>query len=139
MELSLNLFWLLLVVVSMVVWQRHGLLLRRPRRARGSRHGLIALGCVLVLLFPVISITDDLHAEQAILEDSNPSKRAVRHSAGNHPSSSLGKIAHATLPGILPAPVSEGIWILVLPSKARLASSASAVLCAGRAPPRRHH
>ncbi len=139
MELSLNLFWLLLVVVSVVVWRRKGSPLHRPRRARGSRHGLIALGCVLALLFPVISITDDLHAEQAIIEDSNPSKRAVRNSAGDHAASSLGKIGHAALPGIAPAPVPEGIWILVLPSKAHLASSASADFCAGRAPPRRHH
>jgi len=139
MELSLNLFWLLLVVASVVVWQRPGSPLRRLRRARGSRHGLIALGCALVLLFPVISITDDLHAEQAILEDSNPSKRAIRHSAGDHGASSLKRVGHAVLPGISPAPASEGIWILVLPSKARLASSAFADFCASRAPPRRHH
>ncbi len=139
MELSLNLFWLLLVVVSVVGWRRQGSPLHRPRRTRDSRHGLIALGCVLVLLFPVISVTDDLHAEQAIIEDSNPSKRAVRHSAGDHAASSLKKVGHAALAGVLPAPVFEGIWILILPSKARLASSASADFCAGRAPPRRHH
>jgi hypothetical protein len=139
MELSLNLFWLLLVVVSVVAWRRQGSPRHRPQGARGSRHGLITLGCLLALLFPVISITDDLHAEQAIIEDLNPSKRAVRSSGGGHPAPSLGTIGYAALPGILPAPATKGVWILVLPSKARLASSAPADSSAGRAPPRRYH
>lgn len=38
---------------------------------------LLALGCVLVLLFPVISATDDLHAMRAEVEESSVSKRSV--------------------------------------------------------------
>lgn len=35
--------------------------------ARGK--ALLALACILVLLFPVVSASDDLHPSQAVLED----------------------------------------------------------------------
>jgi len=38
----------------------------------------LALACALVLLFPVISLTDDLHAEQAPMEDSSRSVMKAR-------------------------------------------------------------
>ena len=51
------------------------------RSTRGARltalQFLLALGCALVLLFPVISATDDLHAMRAEMEESATSKRAV--------------------------------------------------------------
>jgi hypothetical protein len=48
---------------------------------------LFALGCALILLFPVISATDDLHAMRVEMDES--SKRNVRHafndkSCGSH-------------------------------------------------------
>lgn len=52
----LNLIWLALVVVTMLVV---------PRR---SRHATIALACVLALLFPIISASDDFSADRETLE-----------------------------------------------------------------------
>src|SRR5271155_2440662 len=81
MELLLNLAWMLLALPAYWLW----------RRGAGSRgvsalQGLLALGCVLVLLFPVISASDDLHAMRAEMEDSSISKRTVRQ-AGNEKNS----------------------------------------------------
>lgn len=73
MELLLNLAWLLLVLPGYWLWRR-GVQLR----VASSRQCLLALGCMFVLLFPVISATDDLHAMRAEMEESSPGKRAVR-------------------------------------------------------------
>src|SRR5277367_2491761 len=78
MELLLNLAWMLLALPAYWLW----------RRGAGSRgvsalQGLLALGCVLVLLFPVISASDDLHAMRAEMEDSSISKRTVRQASGD--------------------------------------------------------
>lgn len=39
----------------------------------------MALACALVVLFPVISATDDLHAVRAEMEESPISKRTISH------------------------------------------------------------
>jgi len=68
MELGLNLFWLLLIMASLV-WRQKS---RRTRhQSKASRRSFVAIGCALVVLFPVISLTDNLHGEQAVLEDSS--------------------------------------------------------------------
>ena len=64
MEVLLNTIWLLVAIGAFLFW--------RPERYRGTptardhdrSFGILALACALVLLFPVISLTDDLHAEQ---------------------------------------------------------------------------
>ena len=72
MELLLNLFWLLLVMPAYWMWRRHD-------RNTDSFQRFLALASVLVLLFPVISATDDLHAMRQEAEESNSTKRALRH------------------------------------------------------------
>lgn len=71
MEHLLNLFWLLLIIPAYGVWRKHS-------RNSDSLLCLLALACVLVLLFPVISATDDLHAMQQEMEDFTPFKRALK-------------------------------------------------------------
>jgi hypothetical protein len=44
-----------------------------------------ALGCVLLLLFPVVSISDDLHLQTFVAEDSFAAKRLVSNAAHAHP------------------------------------------------------
>jgi hypothetical protein len=75
-ELALNLFWLALVLPAFVLWQRRASCDRSPR---GSLLFVCTLGCVLVLLFPVISASDDLHSSSQAMEES---KRIFR--GGNH-------------------------------------------------------
>lgn len=72
MELLLNLLWLLLVVPAYWVW-------RRQDRSLRSMRGSVVLACMLVLLFPVISATDDMHAMRQETEESSPLKRALKH------------------------------------------------------------
>lgn len=76
MELLLNLVWLLLAVPAYWLW-RASEDIRYPRRFSAVQV-LLALTCVLVLLFPVISATDDLHAMRAEVEESPSTKRNVR-------------------------------------------------------------
>jgi hypothetical protein len=75
MELLLNLAWLLLAVPAYWLWRGA----RQPVRRFTSGQCLLALGCVLVILFPVVSATDDLRSMRAEMEESPSSKRSVRH------------------------------------------------------------
>jgi hypothetical protein len=66
MELTLNLFWLLLTVPALLLWRREGMGCRHRHR---SWLLLLSLGCLLILLFPVISASDDLRALRMEAED----------------------------------------------------------------------
>ncbi len=76
MELFLNLAWLLLALPAYWLWR--GSRCARRERQFSSLQCLLALASVLVLLFPVVSATDDLHAMRTEMEESAPGKRAVR-------------------------------------------------------------
>jgi hypothetical protein len=82
MELLLNLVWLTLALPAIWIW-RHG-----PARVKCSR-GYSRLGsslllmCVLMLLFPVVSASDDLHPMRAEMEESSPIKRTVKQLSNN--------------------------------------------------------
>ena len=85
MELILNLAWILVAIAALACWQ----LTRTHAKDRFSQ--LFALATLLFILFPVISITDDLWAAH------NPAETDVliRRDDGRH--------HHTTLPQ--PAPV----------------------------------
>ena len=74
MELLLNLAWLLLALPAYWLW-------RDSRCVHGRRFAsiqiLLTLGCMLVILFPVISASDDLVAMRSEMEESSSSKRSV--------------------------------------------------------------
>ncbi len=75
MELLLNLLWVLLAASVFCRWSRRQ---NDPR----SRAHLIALFCLLALLFPVISATDDLHAMRPEMEDAASNRRALKQASG---------------------------------------------------------
>lgn len=90
MELLLNLVWLSLALgagIAVLRSEAFGVVSRRK--------SLIALACVLLLLFPVVSASDDLHPAQALVEDA--SKRVQRAVAP------LQLLAHGPTFGMLPA------------------------------------
>jgi len=91
MELLLNLAWLLLAMPAYWLWRRTD---QQP--ARSSLQCLLTLGCALVLLFPVVSATDDLHAMRPEMEESSPTKRALKHTGGD-------KVSPQQAPGVPPA------------------------------------
>ena len=81
MELLLNLAWILLALPAYWLW-------RSSRTASvgckfSSLQCLLALGCTLVILFPVISATDDLRAMRAEMEESPASKRTIRQASND--------------------------------------------------------
>ncbi|MFZ0953658.1 MAG: hypothetical protein WAN17_15405 [Candidatus Sulfotelmatobacter sp.] len=134
MELLLNLAWLLLALPAYWLWRRDAGL--RAARWVTSLQCLLALGCVLVLLFPVISASDDLHAMRAEMEDSSISKRAVRQAGSDRNSAGVHWLQGA------PAVVSSAVW--VVPPEVRLLDVSVAcvsplarpcVFHGGRAPP----
>ena len=63
MELLLNLLWVLLAALMASLWVRFTPCGRSARRMQ-----FIALALLLLLLFPVISVTDDLQAAQSPAE-----------------------------------------------------------------------
>jgi hypothetical protein len=74
MELFLNAIWLALSLATLGGWLGLRFFSCADRR---FLRGLVVLGCTLVLLFPVISMTDDLCAQQVATEDaSRTSKKA---------------------------------------------------------------
>jgi len=93
MELLLNLTWVLLALPSYWLWRRYAGV--QQERKFSSLQCLLALGCVLVLLFPVISASDDLHAMRAEMEDSSISKRTVRQAGGEKNSAWLNRLQGA--------------------------------------------
>ncbi|MGB8830648.1 MAG: hypothetical protein WCC95_00760 [Candidatus Sulfotelmatobacter sp.] len=133
MELLLNLAWVLLALPAYWLWRRAAA--RQGRRVT-SLQCVLALGCALVLLFPVISASDDLHAMRAEMEESASSKRAVRQAASDKYSSWVNRLQG------LPALAASAVWLFA-PQAGRfevlLSGSAPIArpdeLHAGRAPP----
>jgi hypothetical protein len=75
METFLNLVWLAVALAATVLWQF--------RWARSQRHScysrrmeMAAMVCFLALLFPVISLTDDLHPETAVVDAASGKRNA---------------------------------------------------------------
>jgi hypothetical protein len=114
MELSLNLAWVLLTAFMFWGWLRFS-----PRAGSNRRMQFVALAVLILILFPVISVTDDLQAAQ------NPAETDCclrRNHACSIPHSIIPAVAalpvpvfaelsfgtlHIAAPGNLPAPVLE--------------------------------
>jgi hypothetical protein len=137
MELFLNLCWLSLLLPAWLLWRQ-----RTFSAGSGNPAGspaarplvfVCALGCVLVLLFPVISATDDLHPMRSEMEES---KRAFCHPG--HCACAVHALTHSSHP-VLPSsasltPAFEQIGA-VRPFMPQTLRTFSAPASAGRAPP----
>jgi hypothetical protein len=133
MELLLNLIWMALAV---------GVLCAFASRRRSSPliaqvpcvKGLLALTCGLVLLFPIISASDDLHPVQAVMEDA--SKRLQQVVGPVSPARNGPPVA--ILPALLAVQLSLALVVLRLWRPRTLAVSffdRDRVPADGRAPP----
>ena len=85
MELLLNLAWLLLALPAYWLW-RDSTSAHHARRI-ASIQILLTLGCMLVILFPVVSASDDLVAMRTEMEEHPASKRSVCQKGGEKASS----------------------------------------------------
>jgi hypothetical protein len=131
MELLLNLAWLLLALPAYWLWRDCRTV--RSRR-RSSLQCLFSLGCLLILLFPVISATDDLRAMRAEMEESPTSKRSVgqknceKSSSSNAPAQPLLPVASLTFQS------QDAAWRLVSASSLSVPPTPT-IKPSGRAPP----
>jgi hypothetical protein len=145
MELFLNLCWLSLLVPACLLWRRRTSSAGSDGQAGSTTTPtlvfLCTLGCVFVLLFPVISASDDLHAMRPEMEES---ERAFR--GANRCACTLHGLTHHALTRswqpFLPAsasltPAFEQIGE-VLPFMQRTIGIFSASVPAARAPPSEH-
>jgi hypothetical protein len=71
----------MLALPAFLIWRRQSTSSQSSGKQCHSR-SFIILGCLLALLFPVVSASDDLHPLSAEIEESGPSKRTVKHSSG---------------------------------------------------------
>jgi hypothetical protein len=101
MELFLNLCWLALLLPAYLLWRRRA---SSGPWTRASFAIICTLGCALVMLFPIISASDDLHAVGQAMEES---KRSFLHDANC--SCSLHPSHGSSLSGV---PVSGGLTVI---------------------------
>lgn len=71
MELTLNLVWVCVALAGIALLGSN--LSRASERSAGTpskKQKIIAMSCALIILFFVISMTDDLHGMEVLVEDS---------------------------------------------------------------------
>ena len=88
MELFLNLAWLLMALILISLW-----VLLKPQAEERRRNSVIALAMLIVVLFPVVSVSDDLWSVQNPAESDTSLRR-------DH----LSPSAHAAFPVVLGSP-----------------------------------
>jgi hypothetical protein len=84
MELLLNLLWLALAFPAFWMWRNEPVFLENCRGLRRVRP-FVLLGCILMLLFPVVSATDDLQAMRQEIEESSASRVVRSGGEKSHP------------------------------------------------------
>jgi len=136
LEALLNLAWLLLSVAGIWIWLRRWGPRYAGDKARQSQ-GWIALVVLIFLLFPVISMTDDLHPGPAYAEDSSASKRRA---PALHQTAAHRVHSNAQSAGVAALPPNPDFAIALFFSanfvvERSVASSASPFTAPGRSPP----
>jgi hypothetical protein len=132
MELLLNLTWLLLALPAYWLWC--GSRSSHPARKLTSRQCLLALGCMLAVLFPVVSATDDLRAMRTEMEESPASKRTIRQASNDKASGGKWQNQPALTASSRFLIESDKGWH-PLPTLSSFMPAAPAVERAARAPP----
>ena len=110
MELALNLVWVCVAIAGILA--QVAVLSRAPASLEGhsARQKIVAMCCALVILFFVISMTDDLHDQAILFEEKKPSR--VQSEVANHAPSLIAQavpfvflvlVSLASLTAALPA------------------------------------
>jgi hypothetical protein len=100
MELTLNLVWLCVAIVGLkLLWGSLSRAEAHSDRAPSHWRKIVAMSCALVILFFVISMTDDLHDQEILVEESKSSRILSRMDASS--------------PGV-PGPVVPLVFLLFL-------------------------
>src|ERR1700687_2837593 len=137
MEFALNLAWFVIAVASYALLARHLACLHA-----GNANGpspckcIVALSCALAILFPVISLTDDLHEIQAAAEEPSSSCIVMKRCGVRQPLAQTGDSHQVAY--IVSSSHADVCWIAfaVVDTRRALYRSTSSPLTAfGRAPP----
>ncbi len=113
MELALNLAWALVAIATLGVWLGFA-----PRAGAERRVQLTALAVLILILFPVISVTDDLLATQNPAETDSCVRRAYVSSHAH---------SNAPITSALPPRAFAGLFFGAAPIAAPRALSAAIV------------
>ena len=140
MELALNLVWLALAISGVLLLARE--LFRAPLHAArhpSRRQKILAMTCTLIILFFVVSMTDDLHDQEIFVEEckslrvmsgnASPALAAARSTVAPHFVLFLG-FTRSSFDFALPA-----VWRLLEPLEVSFAAVIDCDLLSGRAPP----
>lgn len=134
MELFLNLCWLALLLPAYLLWRHR---ISSQPWTRASFVIICTLGCSLVLLFPVVSASDDLHAVGQAMEESERGFPHSGHCACARALHSLTRASLFVLPASAPLKaVFEQVGTALSPSPHSLVTVV-AFVSSGRAPPAR--
>jgi hypothetical protein len=101
MELLLNLFWLTLALPA--AWLLKNKAVPAPKSLKITRlRPFLLMACVLTLLFPVVSASDDLHAMRPEIEESGAGKRVGRQAPATRPAPGRCGIGPCLVQGAFP-------------------------------------
>ena len=131
-EVLLNLLWLLIAAVMVVVWRARWVH-QRPVARRSILQESIALACSLVLLFFVVSLSDDLR-EEVLVCDVCSASRIISAQPLNQLEKALATPGPAVLPCIQ-APARPLVAERIALEAEVPAATVGGSLTSGRAPP----
>lgn len=138
METILNLLWLIVALLIIGFWR-----LRWSASKRKSRtlfiSELIAVTCIIALLFPAISLTDDLHPEIVAMDAASGKRSSYLVLAGaTHTRTAAERFDVHFATGLLPplpvTPIGLIALQMVLPAETCY-SALPPTVCSGRSPP----
>jgi hypothetical protein len=138
MELALNLAWVCVAIAGIAV---QFIMLSRGAPSSGQPPGrwrkIVAMSCSLVILFFVISMTDDLHDQEIMVEESKFSRIVPGTGTSSQPSPDrvvpVVFLLTFTAAGLTPA--LPAVRRPMEPSEALFAAAIERDLLCGRAPP----
>jgi hypothetical protein len=138
METLLNALWVAICAALLFTWRSHWLSqIRRRVHADAVRQSFIGLVCLLALLFPAISLSDDLHPVVFALPDTKSSIVAALsspHSTGQNHSNSPQTSATVPVFGVSYKPLALTQLLEVRNGRVAVQPSLTDLL-SGRAPP----
>jgi hypothetical protein len=140
MELALNLIWVCVALLGCSLLGSNLSRASKPTVGRPSdRQKIIAMGCALIILFFVISMTDDLHDQEVFVEES----KFLRVMGGSNTPSLAATHSTVARPSLLFFSSFRSSFALALPAVRRLLEPVEVLftaaidcdLLSGRAPP----
>jgi hypothetical protein len=137
MELFLNLLWFALSLAALWIWRSRWVSEAAFSHSDPWRQWT-AFSCAAVLMFFVVSLSDDLRAEYPLFDESSTSRRPSANIDAQHGALSSPTHGPASALAILPAfaaPFVPVISALDVPPAPAHASSVLLRLSSGRSPP----